>query len=212
MTLLPTPRDDRWLRETAVGEHVIYRGRYLSFRVVRVRNSAGHEHDRELVDHPGAVAILPVDGNDILLVRQWRHATGGPLLEIPAGTLDRLPDGTVEPPDACAARELAEETGLEAARWQQLGAFWTAPGFTNEYMHLYLAQGLSPTRGDERPDPDERLELVRLPWREALAAAEAGEIHDAKTLVGLFRLGLLAERGDLGRLDAPLGNQAPPRL
>lgn len=197
MPLPPSPPDDRWLRETAVGEQVIYRGRYLGFRVVRVRNSAGHEHDRELVDHPGAVAILPVDGDELLLVRQWRHATGGPLLEIPAGTIDRSPDGTLEPAGTCAARELAEETGLQAARWRELGAFWTAPGFTNEYMHLYLAQGLSPTLGDERPDPDERLELVRVPWRDALAAAEAGEIHDAKTLVGLFRLGLLAGRGDL---------------
>jgi ADP-ribose pyrophosphatase len=197
MPLPPSPPDDRWLRETAVGEQVIYRGRYLGFRVVRVRNSAGHEHDRELVDHPGAVAILPVDGDEVLLVRQWRHATGGPLLEIPAGTIDRSPDGTLELPGTCAARELAEETGLHAARWRELGAFWTAPGFTNEYMHLYLAQDLSPTLGDERPDPDERLELVRVRWRDALAAAEAGEIHDAKTLVGLFRLGLLAGRGDL---------------
>ena len=135
---------------------------------------------------------LDPDGS-VLLVRQYRHPAGAVLLEIPAGTLERDPqDGSGEDPEGAARRELEEETGYRAARWEHLADFWTAPGFATELMHLYLATELTPA-GDERlgPDADEALELVHLPWREAVAAADRGEIHDAKSLVGLL---LLARR------------------
>ena len=189
--------DEARLRETTVGERVVYRGRYLTFRVDTIRDAGGEEREREIVGHPGAVAIVALDGDDVLMVRQWRHATGDTLLEIPAGTIDVLPDGTAEDPAVCAPRELGEETGYAAARWRKLGTFWTAPGFTDEYMHLYLAQDLSPVADYAGPEPDEHLALVRMPWRRALELADRGEIHDAKSLVGLFRLARLADRGDL---------------
>ncbi len=194
---LGEPADDDWLRETPISERVVYRGHYLTFRVDTIRHADGVERERELVLHPGAVAIVALHGDDVLMIRQWRHATGGALLEIPAGTIDVLADGSLEDPAVCAARELSEETGMRAARWRDLGAFWTAPGFTDEHMHLYLAQDLSPDDDSTGPEPDEHLRLVRRPWREAVAAAERGEIEDAKSLVGLLRLARMAERGEL---------------
>jgi ADP-ribose pyrophosphatase len=134
------------------------------------------------------IALDPQDR--VLLVRQWRSPTGGALLELPAGTLDRDDDGRTEDPDVAAARELEEETGYRAGRWEKLGEFWTAPGFATELMHLYLATALTPAEGDGRlgPDDDEHLELRAVPWRDAVAMADRGEIRDAKSLVGLFRL------------------------
>jgi ADP-ribose pyrophosphatase len=131
------------------------------------------------------------------MVRQYRTPIGQVLLELPAGTLDRLPDGSIEEPDRAASRELGEETGYLARSWRPLGSFWSAPGFTEELMHLYLATDLVPLAEYNGPDADERLEVRRVPWREAVAWAEAGEIKDAKSLVGLLRLARLADAGEL---------------
>jgi 8-oxo-dGTP pyrophosphatase MutT (NUDIX family) len=188
---------DEHLRETTVDRRTVHTGRFITFRVDTVEDAAGARHQREFVDHPGAVAIVPLDGEDLLLVRQFRSPAGRVLLEIPAGTLDRGADGSIEDPDAAAPRELAEETGHRAADWLRLGTFWTAPGFASEAMTLYLARDLSPIDGYEGPEPDERLDLVRMPWREALALAEAGGIEDAKSLVGIFWLARLSEGGRL---------------
>ena len=130
----------------------------------------------------------------MLLVRQYRSPAERVLLELPAGTLDPQADGTIEDPELASRRELEEETGYRAGRWQKLGTFWTAPGFTSELMHLYLAEDLRPAGGDAGrlgPDADERLHLVRMPWPEAVAAAEHGVIRDAKSIVGLFWLARL---------------------
>ncbi len=142
------------------------------------------------------MAIVAVDADGrVALVRQWRTAVDDALLEIPAGGLDPEPDGTKEDPELAARRELEEETGLRAATWQRLASFYSAPGFTDELMHLFLATDLSPAHPDGRrgPDEDERLILEWLPWREAVAAAQDGTIRDAKSIVGLLWLARLRD-------------------
>jgi ADP-ribose pyrophosphatase len=181
-------RGDDPLREQLISSEVVKRGRILEFRIDTVEAADGHRSTRDIAGHPGGVAIIAIDDQDrVLLVRQWRHATEGPLLEIPAGTLDRQADGSVEDHAGAAARELEEETGSLAGTWRYLGSFWTAPGFTNELMHLYLATDLrAADAGGLGPDEDERLELRLIPFGEAVAMAERGEVRDAKSLIGLF--------------------------
>jgi ADP-ribose pyrophosphatase len=179
---------DAGLRERLVSSEVLRRSRILEFRIDTVELPDGSRSTRDIVAHPGAVTIVPIDpeGN-VLLVRQWRHAAGRALLEVPAGTLDRHPDGALEDHGVAAKRELEEETGYRAGTWRYLGNFYSAPGFTSELLHLYLATDLVPAHEDRLgPDADERLELERLPLAEAIAMAERGEFHDAKSLVGLL--------------------------
>ena len=185
------------LEQRIVARRVVHEGRYLRFQVDTIVDSRGREHLYDTVDHPGAVAILALDGDDLLLVRQFRVAVRTLLLELPAGTLDRSPDGSTEAPDVAAPRELEEETGRRAASWRKLGRFWSAPGFVNEEMHLYLARDLAPVEGYGGPMDDEQLDVVHVPWRDAVAMCEAGEISDAKSLVGIFWLERLAARGEL---------------
>jgi len=187
---------DEDLRERLIDSRVLHTGRYLTFRVDRVERADGSVATRDVCGHPGAVAILAVDDDEqILLVRQWRHPADGVLMEIPAGTLDvDEATGTIEDPALAAHRELEEETGMRADHWRLLTSFWTAPGFATELMHLYLATGLTPASDDRRgPDEDERLHASAVPWRVALAMAEAGEIRDAKSLVGLLWLARLMD-------------------
>jgi ADP-ribose pyrophosphatase len=129
------------------------------------------------------------------MVRQYRTAVGAVVLELPAGTLDLLPDGSLEDPSTAAPRELREETGHRASTWRSLGRFWTAPGFTNELMHLYLATDLEPLGDYSGPDEDEYLDVVRMPWRDAVELAVDGRIEDAKSLVGLLHMARLADSG-----------------
>ena len=154
-------------------------GKRIRVRVDEVERSDGHRTTREIVEHPGAVAILAWDGERLAMVRQWRHATGQVLLEIPAGTLE--PD---EPPAETARRELAEEVGLAAGTWTPGPQFYTAPGFCDELMHLYLATDLHDDASGEA-DADEVLEPAWMTMPEALAAIEDGGIRDAKTIVGV---------------------------
>jgi ADP-ribose pyrophosphatase len=181
------------LLERVIDSRILHRGRYLTFRIDTVERPDGSRATREIAGHPGAVAILALDAEDrVLLVRQWRVAAGQALLEIPAGTLDVAADGSVEDPDLAAPRELEEETGMRAGSWRLLARFYTAPGFTSELMHLYLATDLRLAEGHRLgPDEDELLLLERLPWQDALAAAERGEVGDAKSLVGLLWLARL---------------------
>ena len=181
---------DEALRERLVASQVIRTGRILEFRIDEVETPDGHRSTREIAGHPGGVAIVAINDEDhVLLVRQWRHAIGRALLEIPAGTLDRDAEGGIEDHAGAAARELEEETGYRAATWRYLGSFFTAPGFTDELMHLYLATGLTPARADRLgPDEGERLELEPVPLADAVAMAERGEIADAKSIVGLLRV------------------------
>jgi ADP-ribose pyrophosphatase len=126
------------------------------------------------------------------MVRQYRVAVGEALLEVPAGTLDVAADGSIEDPAVAAPRELEEETGMRAATWRLVARFFTAPGFASELMHLYLATDLRPADGERLvPDADEYLLVERVPWRDAVAAAERGELRDGKSLVALLWLARL---------------------
>jgi ADP-ribose diphosphatase len=185
------------LREQLVSSEVLRKSRILEFRIDTVEGPDGHRSTRDIADHPGAVAIVAIDPDDqVLLVRQWRHAAGRALLEIPAGTLDRHEDGSVEEHLGAAKRELEEETGYRAERWKPLASFWTAPGFTSENIHLFLAEDLSPAHeGRLGPDEDEHLELERMPFAHALALVDRGEIADAKSLVGLLLVARLRDEG-----------------
>lgn len=174
-----------------VDSKVLHRGAFLEFRIDTVERADGTRATRDIAGHPGAVAIVAIDAEDrVALVRQWRLPAEAALLEIPAGGLDIDADGRKEDPDVAARRELEEETGTRAASWRKLGEFYTAPGFTDELMHLYIATDLTPAGGDGRlgPDEDERLIVEWRPWQEAVAAIERGEIRDAKSIVGLFWL------------------------
>lgn len=152
---------------------LVWKGRLLG---VTVEQWGANE--REIVEHPGAVAIVAVDGEGyVALVRQLREATRKHLLELPAGTAE-----PGEQPLETAQRELQEECGLTGGEWRELGAFWTTPGFCRERMHLFAAEGV--VRGEAAPADDEELELVR--WPVAEIGDRLGEIEDAKTLAGLL--------------------------
>jgi ADP-ribose pyrophosphatase len=152
---------------------LVWRGRLLGVTVER-----WGEHEREIVEHPGAVAIVAVDDEGyVTLVRQLREATRKRLLELPAGTAE-----PGEEPLATARRELKEECGLSGGEWRELAAFWTTPGFCRERMHLFAAEGVE--RGEPAPAEDEELEVVR--WPVAEVRELLYEIEDAKTLAGLL--------------------------
>lgn len=172
----------------------VYTGRILNLDVDTVRFPDGSEGELEMIRHPGAAAVVPLasdpTGPDpvILMIRQYRYAAGGPLWEIPAGRLDQG-----EAPEACAHRELREEAGVTAGRLERLTTIWTTPGFTDEAIHLFLAQDLAATTAAR--EPDEFIEVIPRPLSEVLAGIRDGEIRDGKTVAGIlyvsgFRLGM----------------------
>jgi ADP-ribose pyrophosphatase len=163
-----------------IEQKVVFDGRKLRVRVDRAVEPSGHEVTRELVVHPGAVAIVARPSSEtVLLIRQFRYAAGRELIEIPAGTLEPNED-----PVACAARELEEETGYRAARMIHRGTFYTTPGFTTELMYLYEASHLEKTATN--PDEDEVIETEIVPAPTALQMVRDGRVQDAKTMVGLM--------------------------
>src|SRR5919204_1546304 len=163
----------------------IHRGRVIDLDEDTVRFPDGSTGKLEMVRHPGAAAVLPFasdpHGADptILLIQQFRHATDGPLIEIPAG---RLNPG--EDPQDCARRELLEEVGVKAGRIERLTTIWTTPGFTDERIHLFWAADL--TTGTHAREPDEFIEVLTKPLSEALTLIRDGVICDAKTVVGIL--------------------------
>ena len=170
-----------------ISSQPLYKGRIIDLSLDRVLLPNGNETDLELIRHPGAAVVLPVetgaDGVDhALLVRQYRYAADGWLLEVPGGKLDGPED-----PEICARRELEEEIGHEAGELIALGSILTTPGFTDERIWLYLGRDLKPTRGGPALEADEVLEVERMPLSEAVARAIDGDIIDAKTVATLLR-------------------------
>ena len=163
----------------------IHRGRVIDLDEDTVRFPDGSTGKLEMVRHPGAAAVLPFASDPrgadptILLIQQFRHATDGPLIEIPAG---RLNPG--EDPQDCARRELLEEVGVKAGRIERLTTIWTTPGFTDERIHLFWAADL--TTGTHAREPDEFIEVLTKPLSEALTLIRDGVICDAKTVVGIL--------------------------
>lgn len=174
-----------------VSSKVAFEGKVFDVRVDQVRLADGHETRIDLVIHSGAVTLIPV-GEDgaIWFVRQYRHATGGYLLELPAGTLEPGED-----PVSTAAREAREEIGMAPGRLEDLGGFYLAPGYSNEYMYVFLAMDLEPDA--LAPDPGEIIEIEKLTAQEVVAQIRGGGFQDAKTLAALqlaeTALGILSQ-------------------
>lgn len=163
----------------------VYRGRIVDLGIERVTLPNGVEVELEIIRHTGASAVVAVDADGrVALIRQFRHAAGGFVWELPAGVLDR-PD---ESPADCAARELLEEAGLRAARLTPLTTIFTTPGFTDERIHLFLAQDLS-QEGHAHEHDEVIAEIAHPPLREALGMIRRGEIVDSKTICGLHLAG-----------------------
>lgn len=168
------------MSEQLVRSRTVFRGRVITVRVDDVTMPNGRPAEREVVTHPGAVVMLAEDGEGrILFVSQHRHAAGKTLLELPAGTLERG-----ENPEGAAARELGEETGFEPAQVERLGGFYSAPGFSTEFLHAFLCTELRAST--HKADEDEDITPVRLSLAEALDRARKGEIQDAKSLATLL--------------------------
>jgi ADP-ribose pyrophosphatase len=169
-----------------VSRRVLRTGPVGSYGVCEVRFPGGYVATLDLLEHPGAAAVVPLlAGGDIVLLRQYRFAAHGYIWEIPAGKLD-----PGEAPEACAARELSEETGYVAGRLTRVGAVLTAPGFTDELIHLFCAEALSP--GAHARERDELIEVHRMPLARAWDMVQSGEIVDAKTIAGLVHARRLA--------------------
>lgn len=165
----------------ALGGETVYEGRLVDVRIERFRHADGEEVTREIVSHNGAVGMLAYDKQELWLVRQPREAVGEPdMLEVPAGRLDK--EG--EEPLAAAKRELAEEIGRSATRWEPIVTYYTGVGFTNERVHLFAATDLHEASGDS--GEVERIEIVRWPLAELGAAID--QCRDAKTLIALYWL------------------------
>jgi ADP-ribose pyrophosphatase len=157
----------------------IYSGKVITLNIDTVTLPNGVTVDLEVVRHPGAAAVVPLKENGtVVLIKQFRHAAGGFIYEIPAGKLHPGED-----PKDCAARELEEEIGYQAGRLDLLSSIFTAPGFTDEVIHVYKATGL--TKGRQQLDRDEVLEIVEVSLQEAIEMIDKGTIRDAKTMVGL---------------------------
>ena len=166
----------------------VFDGRIVRLSVDRVRLPNGNVVELELIRHPGAAAVVPLDARgNVLLIRQYRYASGGWLLEVPAGKLD-----AGEAPESCALRELEEETGHRAARIVPMGPIWTTPGFTDEQIWLFLATELTETTAS--PQGDEVITVERLPLARAIEMAARGDISDAKSVCALLRTPHFAPR------------------
>ncbi len=174
---------DEELMEKKIGSETIFDGNLLHVRRDTVCLPNGKSATREWIQHPGASSVIPVfPDKQILLVRQYRYPIGQVTLEVPAGKLD----SPEEDPLTCAKRELSEETGYEADRLKKLSVLATTVGFSNELIHMYVAEGLKP--GAQHPDEDEFIHLIRMPLQQAVEMIWDGRIFDAKTVASILML------------------------
>lgn len=179
-----------------ISSKIAYKGKVFTVVSDKVEEADGLVHTRDVIRHNGSVVILAMDEStspldpEVVLIRQYRHATGQILIELPAGRVE--PDET---PLAAAKREMAEETGYKAKKWSLLTRYFASPGFLGEWMQVYLARDLR--AGTATPEADEHIEVLRLKLSEAVALVKANKISDGKTIIGLMLL--YAARGD-GRL------------
>ena len=181
------PRQDEARQEPGcISSRPVHSGRIVHLNLDTVRFPDGTTGEMEMIRHSGAAAVLPVAGStddedpEVVLIRQYRYATGGYIYEVPAGR----PDAPGEDWELCARRELEEETGLRAGEMRRLTTIYTTPGFTDEQIHLFLAQGLE--GGEHRREADEFMELQTRRWSEVLELVRRGEIRDGKTLAALL--------------------------
>jgi 8-oxo-dGTP pyrophosphatase MutT (NUDIX family) len=193
-------RTDQVNRRMTESIRNVFKGRVLTLNLEQVRLPNGRVAELEIAHHPGGAAVVALDGDGrVCLLRQFRHAAGGWLTELPAGKLDGG-----EPPLDCARRELAEEAGVVAQRWDKLGEYFSSPGVFTEVIHLFLARDLEAT--EARPEEHEVFEASWIPLDEAVGLASGGRLHDAKTLIGL-----LWAHDQLRRApDAPVGSTLHP--
>jgi ADP-ribose pyrophosphatase len=170
----------RLMSYTVLGSEESFRGRAFSVRVDTVRRPDGETMQVEVVDHPQAITLVPLDSEgNVWFVRQYRHSCGKMMLELPAGTLE-----PGETPEACAVRECREEIGMSPGRINRLGGFYLAPGYSSEYLHLYLVGALTPAPLE--PDADEDLQIKKVPLTGLARLVESGMVEDAKSLAGLL--------------------------
>jgi ADP-ribose pyrophosphatase len=179
------------MKERTLATENIYQGRRITLRVDRVMLPSGRETTREIADYPNSVGVVVLDEKDnVILVRQYRHAVGKTLLEIPAGGVE-----INETPRDGALRELEEETGYTARCIEQIGGAYAAPGYSTEFLHIFLATDLK--TGPSRTEEDEFIEVVPVPLKDIQQLIQSGELCDGKSIIGL--LTLLMHRGGHGK-------------
>lgn len=165
--------------EKIFNSQIHYEGNHFKFKTDKVLLRNGKEIKRDLVEHPGSVAILPIINDELVLIRQYRYPAGKELLEIPAGTLE-----IGESPQLCAARELTEETGYAASSWSKLLSCYMTPGYSTEKLHIYIAEGL--TQVGIEPEDDEFIKIEIYSFNEVLEMIENNIIEDSKTITGIL--------------------------
>jgi ADP-ribose pyrophosphatase len=193
---LPIRKKKSATKARLISSKLAYKGKVFSVFTDKVEEPGGRMNTRDVIRHNGSVVILAVDESknpkdpDVILERQYRHAAGQFLYELPAGRID-----SGEAPLAAAKREMIEETGYRAKRWTLLRKYFASPGFLGEWMQIYLARDIR--EGAAAPEPDEHIEIFRMPLSEALGLITDQKIHDGKTLIGLL---LYEEARRSGRL------------
>ena len=177
--------------EKTVSSEVLFNGKIIKVRLDKIKLPDGKLADREIVEHPGGVGIVAItDKNEVILVRQFRKPIKKAIYEIPAGKLDLGEEHRI-----CGMRELKEETGMTAERFEYLGYIYPSPGFIDEVTHIYFAEGLS--QGDAELDEDEFLDVIKMPLDDAVALVLENKIPDSKTQIALLKAYALKMQGKI---------------